>query len=211
VTPGEALEAIKRCTMHRKEDLSWVTPEDAVLVFKTIDLAEGGLVSDYEAAVEAYVEAAIVSIQSRSSSSEPFRVYAGGMQMDFSRYRAAYRQVLWLADRFRDSETRISYFYRHVGDFLWSRIPRSELMDTFESLSRLLPANGAVEFRSSVEALAESAFNAKEAAARLGVHRNTLAARLTRLQATFGVDPRGDPCARELLTLLARYLEPPTG
>lgn len=210
LTPGAALESIKGCTLHRKEDLSWVTPEDAVLVFKTIDLAEGGLLSDYEASVEAYVEAAAATLRSHSpSSAEPFHVYAGGMQTDFVRYRGAYRQVLWLADRLRGTEARISYFYHYVGDFLWSRIPRSELVDTFESLTGLLSANGAAEFRSSMEALAESAFNAKEAAARLGVHRNTLAARLARLQAVFGVDPRGDPCAREMLTLLARYLEPP--
>jgi carbohydrate diacid regulator len=209
LSSGEVLEVVKSCALHRTEDLSWATPEGAVLVFKTIDFADGGVIADYEAAVEGYVTAAAAGFRSRSLSGRPFQAYAGALQTDFARYRGAYRQVLWLADRLGASEDRVAFFYRYLGDFLWSRVPRSDLVDAFDSLAGLLSADYAAELRGTVEALAESAFNGKEAAARLGIHRNTLTARLARLQSVFGVDLRGDPRAREFLSLLSKYLESP--
>ena len=206
--PAEALNAIKASALHRAEDLSWATREGAILVFKTIDFSDGGVIADYEAVVEAYVEGAAAALRSRFPTSRRlFRAYAGGIQTDFSRYRGAYRQVLWLADRLGSTEAKVSYFYHYVDDFLWSRVPRSDVVDVFESLAGLLSADYAAELRTSVEALLESAFNGKEAAARLGIHRNTLSARLARLQTIFGVDLRGDPRARDFFSLLAKYLE----
>ena len=63
--------------------------------------------------------------------------------------------------------------------------------------------------RDSLEALIASAFNSKEAAARLGVHRNTLTTRIQRIGELFGVDLRWNAEARDFLSMLTRYLRLP--
>ncbi|MBL8966235.1 MAG: helix-turn-helix domain-containing protein [Spirochaetaceae bacterium] len=202
IEAAEALLRIKGSPLHGMDDISCATPEGHVLVFKALRFDEGGIVSGYESRLEAYVEAATAAL-----GGGRLRAWAGAFQLDFGRYRGAYRQAHWLAERFPEPAVPIVFLYDHLLEFLASRIPRAELVAALDGIAALLPQEAARNLRSSIDALSDSALNGKEAAARLGVHRNTFSARMERLARLLGRDPRRDPRALDLLSLLSRYYD----
>jgi len=207
VGAADALSAMKAGGVYRTGDISWATPEGGILAFKTIDLGDRGVLADYDASVERYAaEAARVLRERLGAGERPFRAYAGVFQTDLSRYRDAYGQVLWLEGHCRSADGALILFDRHLGEFLASRVPRPELVAAFGPFAERISEEYGRELAETVRALEASAYNGKEAAFRLGVHRNTLAARLERIEAVFGVDPRADGRAREFLFLFSRYL-----
>lgn len=203
VDAASALLAIKRNGVHGSADISWALSDGSILVFKALSFGEDGLLADYEAGISRYVAAA----EAATGGAGWLRAYAGSFQTDPLRYRSAYRQALWLAARYPEPEVPVVYFYRHAGAYLASRSPRSEYVDAFDSFIAALPADFGAGLKGSLEALFESAFNGKEAAARLGIHRNTLSHRIARLAGVLGIDPRHDARARDLLYLLSHYLD----
>jgi len=216
VEPTRALSAIKADGVHGAEDISWVSPEGSIVVWKRLELGGEGLMESIRGQVEAYLLAAGKALGEGPSAGAstggpaaggPFLAYSGALQSDLGRYRGGYRQLLWLVERFPSPPGPHVSLYDHLGEFLASRIPRADLVDALDGVAALLPGDFRGGLRDSVEALFESAFNGKEAAARLGVHRNTLSARMERLNRVFGLDPRRDPKAREFLSFLVRYLE----
>jgi carbohydrate diacid regulator len=200
----EALSAIKEVSLHGREDLSWAAPEGFVVVFKVLNLGEGGIIGSFESQITAYVAAAR---QCLGSSHGFAGCYVGAFQSDLGRYGTAYRQVLWLKERFAEAGDRLVFLHDHVVDYLSSRIPRSELVTALDGMASLVPPEAGKALGASMDALSDSALNGKEAAARLGVHRNTFTARMDRLARLMGRDPRHDARALELISLLARYLE----
>ena len=196
---AEALTAIKRNGLHRPEDLSAVSNDGGILVLKSLELGGEGIMSAFESQVEDYLEAARGAAPLR-------RACVGMFQTDLARYRGAYRQALWLSSRYPEAEESVLFVHRRLSEYLASRIPRSDLVDAFAPLAALLPGGFAEGFGPSLDSLVESGFNAKEAAARLGVHRNTLSARIERVGALLGLDPRDDPRGRELAVFFFRYL-----
>jgi len=207
-----ALAAIKRNGVHGPGDFSWITPDGRILVFLTMAFGRTGIVADYEKSVERYVTDAEKALSQGTyhadSTIKPgIRAWAGTFQSDLAHYRAAYRHVVWLAGRFPDPAEKILYFYPYANEYLASQVPRLDYVEIFDSFIDLLPADYPEELKSTIDALLDSAFNGKEAAHRLGVHRNTLHARMEKLEQLVGMDLRHDPKARELLGFLSRYLE----
>jgi len=204
------LAAVKRNGVHTTQDISYVTLDSALLVFKTVRFAGPGIVSEYEAQTSEFVAAVSAASRSRCGL-DLHRACVGSYQKDFRYYRAAYRQVLWLAGHVADRPPDAApvFFYNYVLEYLTSRVPRPELCQIFGATAELLPPDFVRIMRDSVEALSDSAFNAKEAAGRLNIHRNTLTARLERMRELFGVDVRWNAPARDFLSMLARYLRLP--
>jgi carbohydrate diacid regulator len=208
--PADALKAVKRCGLHGPEDFSAVAKDGAVLVFKALRLSGEGVMAAFESQAVDYLGAARAALEAgedRGSGRLPFRAFAGMFQTDLARYRGAYRQALWLSERYANSDDPVVFVHRRISEYLASRIPRSELVDAFAPLAGLLPADLVAALGPSLEALVESGFNAKAAALSLGVHRNTLSARLDRFGALLGIDPRTDPRGRDLVAQLLRFLE----
>lgn len=204
---ADALNAMKTGGAFRAGDISWATPEGGILAFKTIVSGDRGVLADYRDCVAAFVAAAARALGDRLGvGSRPFGAYAGVFQTDFSRYRAAYDQVLWLEGRCRTADGSLVFFDRHLGEYLASRVPRPELVAAFEPFADRVSEEYARELAETVRALEACAYSGKEAAALLGVHRNTLAARIERIEEVFGVDPRSDGGAREFFFLFSRYL-----
>jgi carbohydrate diacid regulator len=223
IEASDALRALKGSRLHGAEDISWATPEGALLVWKSLRFGEGNFIGDFEAQVRDYVAAGELALgvagrggaspapafraSSAAAEGEGLRAWAGAVQTDLGRYREAYRQVLWLAGKYPGTGSEVVFLYEHLLAYLASRIPRSDLVTSLDGLASLLPADSSRGLRETMDALLDAALNGKEAAARLGVHRNTFASRMERLARLLGRDPRRDPKALDFLSLLARYLE----
>lgn len=199
--PADVLAAVKKNGGHGPQDLSFITSEGTILVFKSLRFGEDGFLRDYESAVRTYLEEMRASIRAQ----DPVAAWAGAFQTDLGLYRGAYRQALWLMDRFPGPGAEPVFLFDHMLEFMSSRIPRSEFFAALGSSFDCFPAGIIDELGASINALADSALNGKEAAARLGIHRNTLSSRLDRVAGILGRDPRRDPGALDFMRLLVRY------
>ena len=205
-----AIAALKHENNHSHQDISFATPDGALLIFKRIAFKDGGILSRYEEQTGEYARDVSAALSSHGEQVLS-RVCVGSYQNNLKYYRPAYRQILWLAEhisRFPPSPVPV-YFYDHVLEYITSRVPRSELCQIFGATVDLLQPDDLTMFRDSIEALMASAFNGKEAASRLGIHRNTLTMRIQRIGDLFGVDLRWDADARNFLSMLAQYLRLP--
>jgi sugar diacid utilization regulator len=210
VDSTEALSLVKGNALHTKQDISCVTLDGALLVFKTISFSGREIISEYRKEIERYISAVVATL-AFDGAHNPCQTCVGVYQADFTHYRAGYRQALWTIEcNFQGCDAASPVFFLdHVQEYLVSRVPRAELCNIFGATLQLLPPASVREIFASVGALFESAFNGKEAAARLGVHRNTLTARLEHIRELFGVDVRWDAHARDFLSLLALYVQLP--
>lgn len=197
------LKAIKRSSLHSPEDLSSVTNEGEIFIFKTIRLSRQGIFTEFETQVEEYLAASRQALGGRTR----LRAYVGMFQTDIARYRGAYQQAAWLASRYPGEGEPALFVHRRLSEYFIAQIPRAELVNAFAPLTSFLLPDLAADFLPSFEALVESGFNVKEAAGALGVHRNTLAARLDRYGSLIGADPRIDPRVRDLAAMFFRFLE----
>jgi len=203
VEPSDALVSIKRDSCHSPQDMSFITSEGSILVFKSLSFGSDGLLAGFESQIASYVDAVRHSISARRAVS----AYVGAVQTDLGRYREAYRQTLWLVSRVRMASDKPVFLFDHMFEYLTSRIKRSELVAALDATLALFPIDIVSDMGPSINALADSALNSKEAAARLGVHRNTLSARMDRITAALGRDPRSDPRMLDLLRLIIGYAQ----
>lgn len=201
IEPADVVAAVKKKGGHGPQDLSFLTSEGTILVFKSLRFDGDGFLDDYESGVRAYLELIRVSMKGHASVA----AWVGAFQTDLGMYRGAYRQVLWLMDRYPVPGAEPVFLFDHVLEFICSRIPRSELFAALGSSLGCFPAGLIDELGDSVIALADSALNGKEAAARLGVHRNTLSSRMDRIAGILGRDPRRDPGTLDFMRLLVHY------
>lgn len=201
--PSDAIVSIKQGSWHGPQDMSFITSEGGILVFKSLSLGSDGLIASLESQIVAYVDAARHS----SSAMRNVSAYVGAMQTDLGRYREAYRQTLWLVSHFPTAIDKPVFLFDHMFEYLTSRIKRSELVAALDATLALFPVDIVTDLGPSINALADSALNGKEAAARLGVHRNTLSARMDRITAALGRDPRNDPRMLDLLRLVIGYAQ----
>lgn len=209
--PEEALAQAKARGVHDAQDIASALPDGSLLVFRRLGTVKTGIpeecgpgiLASYRRELEGYCGAF-----SRASGIPRVAGFAGSPQRDFSRYRGSYRQALWLASRVPvpvgDGPVLI---LDHLDDYFLAQTPRIVLDDALASISARVPADLRRTLAPTLEALEASGFNAKEAAARLGVHRNTLSARLARLSSFLGCDPRGDAGALSLARSVAAYLK----
>jgi carbohydrate diacid regulator len=207
VDVSQVLTSLKQKGKHSNQDISFNMPDGTLLVFKTLRFGSTHIISSYRSQICCYV-AAVQGSSGMRVSLEPSHAYVGIPQNHLSRYEGAYRQVIWLKERSCNKSTKsdTSFFLDSIHEYFMSKVQRSDLLNVFETVTQLMPSSLAQEMNESILALFESAFNLKEAAARLGVHRNTLNARLGRLFDILGVDIRHDSFARDFLLYFARYL-----
>ncbi len=201
--PEELWRALKVQGLRGNQDIGAPTADGDLLVFKTIDTTGGALIAAYENQVAGFAAA----LPATGSSGQ---VFAGLFQRDFSRYPAAYHQALWLRSRQAaipaDTPKGVP-ITRHVGAYLTSLVPRSELVGLFEIADALLTQASGADLRETLVAVGDRDFNLKETAHALQIHRNTLAARLDKIEALCGLDPRLDGSARDYYRFFVRYLQ----
>jgi DNA-binding PucR family transcriptional regulator len=177
--------------------------DGTVIVFKSIRAGREGFLGAFESEILDYVH----SVGEALGWRDPVSAWVGAFQTDLGRYRAAYRQATWLCGHVPEPDGGPAFLFDYILEYLSSMIPRSEYVTALDATLELLSRETVLELGPPIKALANSALNCKEAAARLGVHRNTFSARMDRFAGLLGRDPRSDPKALDLIRLVVRYAE----
>lgn len=185
-------------------DLSFVAPDGSLLIFRQLRLQRNAALERYRDELAEFV-AELRTLLRRNGLHRPPPVFIGPPQDRFDYYRTAYGQTLWLEERISAAEGDIRFFLDHMQDYFFSRIPREEFMSSFRVFSSLIEAPQRQALFHTVRTLSETNLNIKEAASRLGVHRNTVTARLERIREIFGVDIVNDPQGKDFMFLMITY------
>ncbi len=198
----ELWSELKSRNLREPQDFGASTPEGDLLVFKSLKLPARGILSAYEDELERF--AAGLGIVDGG-----IRCFAGMFQKDMNLYPQAYRQALWLRTRYAGKPGGgMTTIPRRMEAYLLSRVPRREFSALTAALGDALPELSSPPVTETLRALRKRDFNLKESAGDLGVHRNTMTARIERLETLLGTDPRTDEGARQLCRLLAFGVEP---
>ncbi len=207
IDPEDLWRLLKKRELRTPQDIGGPGATGELLLFKTIAASGEGIVAAYEKQVAA-LAAALAGLCSAPADGPgaACRVYAGMFQRDLSRYHLGYRQALWLRSRYGSGDgTQAVLISRHVAEYVTGLSPRSELVGLFELVEEVLAAAHGADLLETLTAVGARDFRLQEAAAVLGIHRNTLAARLDRIAELTGLDPRAEDDSRDLFRFLARY------
>jgi len=205
----EVLGVMKQLPIYSRQDISFVTLTHDVLLYKTVDSANGGTISAIRQTVESYVcqlRTALMSAVNLQNDRTPvFHVYVGTVQRDFRYYRVSFAHAQWLMAH-AAFDVEIAYFSDYVYRFIQSTIPSSVFENIFAVTVECARESADSLLAETVDALLLTNMSIKSAAATLGIHRNTMRSRMDRIGRQFGIDPLNNGRDREFLMCLGEYL-----
>ena len=203
---GEFLEILKNSPAHTKQDISCVTIDQDVLVFKVVKTDGSEVISGFRRQVREYVEAVIAKTRLTRNPSR-FSVFAGPRVRGFLNYSPAYEQVRWLIGAVAPAHAKIVFFDDHVEDYLLAKIPRLELHEVFAGTLELFKSARNEQLLNTIRVIFAEDRNLQRAASRLGVHRNTVYQRLQKVKDLLGVDPIESAVYAKYFYLLAKHVD----
>jgi carbohydrate diacid regulator len=211
--PGDAQEAaeflqvLKKSPLHTKQDVSCVTVDNDILVFKVVKSDGRRVLASVRSQVREYVDAVAAELL-RAGTSIRFAVYAGSRVRSFLDYSSAYEQARWLVARasLRRSSEPV-FFDDQVEDYLLSKIPHLELHEVFSRTLELFRASRNDVLLKTIRALFAEDRNLQRTARRLGIHRNTVYQRLQKLKDLLGIDLLESPAYGRYFYHLVKFVE----
>ena len=198
----ELLEKMKGSPLHSKQDISFITDKQQILVFKTMNMNLDNLFSDYKVVLGEYLSAVLRELR---ESGDKCKVYVGTFQNSFRNYRQAYEHCEWLESSIEGKNTGI-YFYEYIEEYINSRVPLVELykiFNVFEELPEEMKKN-IVEIGGSLK---RSNYNMVTSSQELCLHKNTLAFRFEKIRTILNLNPIKNHQDREMFQYLQYYLK----
>jgi len=200
-------QVLQSPAIHGSQDLFLQTPDGRPVVFKALDLGNGPLVDTITGQVEIWVEkvfrtltgegSAIMAAGSATGSSE-YQCFCGSLQWSPELYGMSYHHAVWTHQHLNDAavltnrpgwKNSISWFWDSSREYLFSLAAPVELESLGAMFDRKLRGKDRRVVLETLSALDRSGMGMKEAAAELGVHRNTLILRLEKIRQLLGLDP----------------------
>ena len=201
-TSGKKPEAIqkkiKSCTLHTSQDISIITRNKQVLIFKTLP-DHTHILSDYRHIVEEY-------LKEFTTGAKEYIFYIGTIQERFSNYQNAFLHCTWL-QKYADSSQKNIFFYDHIDDYMKNMIPKIELHKVFHCLKKELTEKDIQSCLEIIGSLKKNNYNMAASSAELYIHKNTLAFRFDKIRNKFNLNPLQDTTAKEFLEYFYYYLK----
>ena len=182
--PEMILQMIKRSVIHKREDISMVLDEEHILIFKTLNLEDYRILSDYKYLIGEYLSPVLRYLRKEDIE---YKIFIGTMQNHFSQYYYSYQQCCWLEEH-ENERASASFFYDHAGEYLHTLLPKRELQQIFYMHSQLLEENLKNNFMEVVGVLMKHNYNFTSAAEALYIHKNTLLYRYRKIKDTLDID-----------------------
>lgn len=203
--PRHILDILKKNPLHSKQDISTITRDDNIIVFKSLNGDAGKVLKGYKEKVIEYINSFLKVFA--GSGEESFLFYVGTIQSSFTNYKESYRHATWLS-LIVDEDKKIYFFYEYISEYLRHMITIKTYKDIFNFYEKIVAEDetGKV-FIETVEALQTSNYNLVNSAKKLFIHRNTLMFRLNKIKETLNVDPAKNYNDRQFLYHLAYYLK----
>lgn len=197
------LYKIKEGKNHSKQDISSITREKQIIVFKTITCEFDDFCKDYKFIIGEYLSSFLNYLREKEISSH---FYVGSAQNKIENYSMSYQHCKWLMSQ-GNKKKRGLFFYDYIGKYLRTRTPFMELHQVYnifeESLSDKIKKN-VIEI---IEPMDTNNYSLLETSKELFLHRNTLVFRLNKIKDYFNLNPIQNYGDREFLSYLSYYLK----
>ena len=195
------LQSIKAGPRHTSQDISFVTRDRQILIFKTLP-NQPDIFSDYKYIIGEYLNEYLkTSVQAE----ENCHCYIGSVQNQFSYYRDAYEHCKWLEKNIVSDSVGI-FFYDYVDSYLKSLIPEIELHKIFGSLEKVLDDKYKDSFRRLMKVLKKNNYNMVTSSRDLYMHKNTLVFQFNKIRDRLNMNPLQNASDRDFMEYLYYYL-----
>jgi carbohydrate diacid regulator len=196
------LYKIKEGNSHSKQDISAITREKQIIIFKTINGNFEDFYKDYKFAIGEYLSCFLNYIREKDIVCH---FYVGSVQNKLENYRFAYQHCKWLT--LQNSKNNIGmYFYDYVGLYLKSKTPFLEMHQAYNVFDEFLDHKTKKSIIEMIAPMTNNNYNLIETSKELFIHRNTLVFRMNKIKDYFNLNPIQNYQDREFLSYLCRYL-----
>lgn len=207
---SDVRRAVQENALHSEQDMTFRCSDGNTVIFRVVDQRPPRLLKAIRAGVDRYI--GLLDENLRGAGIGPIACYGvGSMQTDILAYRRSFHHALWVTACEQAQGQRVRYFQDHVHRYLLTLLPRDETAAIFGPIVQFLGEEETRVFQRTFEALYSCDMSIKQAAGELGVHRNTVLYRLSRIQELLGIDPVHNLSDRRLLTLMYGCTDPPGG
>ncbi len=203
--PENIVLIIKKSPLHSKQNITFVTMEQDICVFKAVDNNQFELFENIRTEILEYVDLIRIRLE-KSGVFTPFKVFVGSLQKSFKKYREAYNHIFWLMNHTAKSSCGVEFFFDYVYQYFYQQIPPVAFQNIFAVFEDIIDEKTKHMIVTTLIILFKNNMNITRTAKELGIHRNTIMARLERIKEVFGLDPLHNYNNSHFLFLFAQYL-----
>lgn len=193
----ELLKKLKRGDTHTSQDMSIITRENNILVFKVLKKSPD-LLSEYKEHIIEYISPIL------QYDEKGYKIYVGTFQDRYANYHSAYDHCIWLVKHMTEIHEPI-FFYDYVDEYLAETIPTIELHKIFNTFGKFLSGDFVKTYQDTIKILKESDYNLTVASDKMFVHKNTLVFRLDKIKNAFNLNPLKSARAKHFIESLYYY------
>jgi carbohydrate diacid regulator len=195
------LQSIKDNPKHTAQDLSFITRNKQVVIFKTLpDSAD--IFSNYKYLIGEYLNS---FLQMAMQSEDTYHFYIGTIQNQFSYYRDAFLHCTWLQRRVSSDAIGL-FFYDYVDEYMNDLIPDIELHKIFNCFRKNFDKKYTDSYIKLMGALKKNNYNMVTSSKELYIHKNTLAFQLNKIRDKLDRNPHQSERDRRFMEYLYYYL-----
>ncbi|HHV13488.1 MAG TPA: CdaR family transcriptional regulator [Clostridiales bacterium] len=199
----QLLSVIKKSEFHSSQDISSVSDEKQIIIFKHFNIEKTELFSKYKYLIGEYLNGFLNFIREENIKC---KLYIGTFQKKFERYHIAYHHCQWLRKNLVSNNLGF-FFYDSIGDYMKSLIPVMELYNVFNVIEETMSQDFKDGLKETVGVLENSNYNLVESSKKLFIHKNTLIFRFNKIREYLDINPMQKSEDREFLNNLYYYLE----
>lgn len=193
---------IKEGNSHLKQDISSITREKQIIIYKTMSGHFKNFYKDYKFIIGEYLSRFLNYVRQQEIVCH---FYVGSVQNKLENYRFSYQHCKWLM--LQNHKNNIGmYFYDYVGSYLKSKTPLLEMYQAYNVFDEFLDHKTKKSIIEMIEPMTNNNYNLIETSKELFIHRNTLVFRMNKIKDYFNLNPIQNHQDREFLSYLCRYL-----
>ena len=200
--PDTILKDIKTGEKHTCQDLSFITRDRQVLIFKVLPDTPD-VFSDYKYMIGEYLNS---FLQTAVQTGEQYQFYIGTIQSQFSYYRDAFSHCYWLQKNIPTNSIG-TFFYDYIDAYIKNLIPDIELHKIFYSFKRGLDEKYQESYLRLMEVLEKNNYNMVTSSKELYIHKNTLAFQFNKIRDRLDRNPHQSAGDRAFMEYLYYYLK----
>lgn len=181
------------------QDMCWAPNDRHILIFKALPPHPQEAFSQFRGILGAWLEQMIPAAGCQ-------RVLVGTMQCRLHYYHQGLSCCQWLEQQCPLSDTAV-LFYDHIDDYVTDLLPMAQLHGIYNVFDHGLDADTKSGLTRLVGALRHNNYNLAQSSQELYIHKNTMAFRMNKVRALFGIDPLQRESDRTFLNFLGYYLQ----
>lgn len=204
VNAEEMLEKIKKSPYHTSQDISTVTRNNLIVLFKCFGQDKNNIFGQYKYLLGKYLSD---FLQYTLTNNIKCKFYVGSFQNDIRDYRYSFQHCNWLKHTFGHLDKRALYFYDYILEYFAHRVPFLEYKKIYQVFEGAMSQELQDSLGEIISSLDKNNYNFNSSSKELFIHKNTLVFRLDKIKKFFDVNPVQIPSDRHFLTYLNYYLK----